>query len=52
MLFWALEFSHGPLESQPGSGSLPGMGRERCVCGCVCSVYDMCVVYVVCVYGV
>jgi len=52
MLFWILEFSHSPLESQPGAGSLLGMGKERgvnvCLCVHVCGVF-VCVWYV---YGV
>ena len=49
MLFWALESSHGPLESQPGAGSLPGVGRERGVCVIVCVVCIIHVWYVWCV---
>ena len=43
MLFWILEFSHSPLESQPGAESLLGMGKERgvnvCLCVHVCGVF-------------
>jgi len=49
MLFWALEFSYGPLESQPGAGSPPGVGRERGVCVVVCVVCIICVWHVWCV---
>ena len=56
VLFWILEFSHAPLESQPGAGSLLGMGKERDVCGvcvwCIWCVYGVCGVYGVCVFGV
>ena len=49
MLFWILEFSHSPLESQPGAESLLGMGKERgvnvCLCVHVCGVF-VCVWYV------
>ena len=60
LLFWILESSHAPLESQLGAGSLLGMGKERgvnvrlCVCMCVVClcVCGMCMVCIVCVYGV
>ena len=43
MLFWILESSHAPLESQLGAGSLLGMGKERGVC---VIVYVVCIIHV------
>ena len=43
MLFWVLESSHAPLESQLGAGSLLGMGKERGVC---VIVYVVCIIHV------